>query len=1149
MTAIPLQPDLFSGTTPLHYLMRTNDWSASSLGRPVDWPLELRTIVNLMLNSKFPMFVAWGPELGLVYNEAYTRFLGDKHPAALGQRFEDVWSEIWSEIHPLVQKALAGEAIYVEDMPLLILRGGCNEQAWFTFSYSPALDSRGGVTGIYCAVTETTSRVWGERRLAFQLEVVDRLRDMSEPAAIMASASRLLGRQLKAARVAFAEVERAHSGLVFHPGYTDGSAPELAGAIANSAFQEVLEPLTQGRTAHYQGDKFPVRADPASKIAPFAALDAGSGVAVPILREGLLRAVLTVESDVPRRWETEEVALMEDVAERAWSAVDHTRAEAALRDREASLRRLALTLENDVAERTRERDRIWRNSMYLLLVLDPAGFLRSVNPAWTTILGYQPEELVGRYFAPFVHPDDIEATVDAIAHAAEGPLNNFEVRVKHRNGSYRWFDWRAAPDQGMVYANGRDITVEKRQAEQLLQANEARLNLALQAGEMGAWEWHGTSNTVRWLQGAAAVHGIRDIDEPTAFSLRDYLRRFVHADDRRAVADAIGSLLADGNNRRVEYRIVWPDGSVHWIEARGQIFLDEEGRPAQMVGVSINVTRRKRAEQDLKFLAEASAELARLVEPAVTLERLAFLAVPFFADWCAVDLWQADGTLERIAVAHVDPAKAQLGHDLHRQFPRRAPPSFAAASETRIEPPILVREISAEMLAGHIADPDHCAAIAQLGLRSCMRIPVSAHGEALGELTFVAAESGRLYGPEDLALAEDLARRVAVALENASLYRAMRKSDHAKDIFLATLSHELRSPLAAIVSGLNLTRLATDDQVRVERYTALMQRQAGHLTRLVDDLMDVARITTGKIELKKESTAVAGVLQSAIETSRPDIEAGEHKLIVHIPDESTDIVADPVRLAQVFSNLLSNAAKYTKQAGEIALTLDRTASEYVISVRDSGVGIPADMLKNIFKLFTQATHPIQRSHGGLGIGLSLVDGLVRLHGGTVQAFSAGVGHGSEFVVRLPRESERHAASPLAAGAGDAALPQSRARRVLVVDDNVDAALTVAEILRMVGHEVETAHDGIAAVAMARSMKPDVVLLDIGLPGIDGYEVARRIRASEDATRHPMLVALTGWGEDQDVQRAYAAGFDHHCVKPVSMERLLEIVQENARRAT
>jgi PAS domain S-box-containing protein len=1147
MTAIPLQPDMFAGTTQLHLLMRTNDWSASPLGCPHGWPVELRTIVDLVLNSKFPMFVAWGPDLGFIYNDAYTQFLGQKHPSALGKRFKEVWLEIWSDIYPLIQKALAGESTYAEDMPLRILRGGRGEPAWFTFSYSPVLRQDGAVAGLYCAVTETTARVWSERRQAFQLEIADRLRGMAEAAAIMAGASQLIGRHLQARRVAFAEVDRTNRDAAFHPGYGDGSVPELAGAISDSALAEGFEQLTTGTTLPQLEKRSPGQSNRAIRTVGLTTVIASSDLVLPVLRGGKLHAVLAIENGAPREWAAEEIALVQDAAERVWSAVERTRAEAALRDSEASLRRLALTLENDVAERTRERDRIWRNSMDLLLVVDPGGFLRAVNPAWTAILGYQPEDLVGFHFAPFVHPDDIAPTVDAISKASQGPLTNFEVRVKHKDGSYRWFEWRAAPDQGMVYANGRDITVEKRQAEQLLQANRARLNLALQAGEMGAWEWNANLNTVRWLQGMAAVHGLPAADAPTEFSLRDYVRRFVHMEDRRVVSDGIGNALPGDENRRVEYRIVWPDGTVHWIEARGQMFHDDQGRPSQMVGVSINVTRRKRAEQDLKFLAEASAELARLVEPAITLERLAFLAVPSFADWCAIDLWQEDGTLERVAVAHVKPEKVQLGYALHRRLPSRARSASGPPGTRETEAPELVRELSAEMLETAISDPDLVAALKELGLRSWMRVPVSAHGEALGELSFVAAESGRLYEPEDLALAEDLARRVAVALENASLYRAMRKSDHAKDIFLATLSHELRSPLAAVVNGLSLTMLASDDRARVKNYTALMQRQAAHLTRLVDDLMDVSRITTGKIELKKEPATLASVLQGAVDTSRPDIEAGNHRLVIKLPDGPTDILADPVRLAQVFSNLLSNAAKYTEPGGEIRLSLNSTASEYVVCVRDSGVGIPPEMLQNIFKLFTQATHPIDRQ-GGLGIGLSLVEGLVRLHGGTVEAFSAGIGHGSEFLVRLPREAVCTATPALAFNSKNVAPPTGETRRVLVVDDNVDAASTVAEILRMVGHEVQTAHDGLSAVAMAQSMKPDVILLDIGLPGIDGYEVARRIRASDSPVNDAALVALTGWGEDEDVQRAFSVGFDDHCVKPVGLDRLVEVVQGTHRRA-
>jgi signal transduction histidine kinase/CheY-like chemotaxis protein len=517
--------------------------------------------------------------------------------------------------------------------------------------------------------------------------------------------------------------------------------------------------------------------------------------------------------------------------------------------------------------------------------------------------------------------------------------------------------------------------------------------------------------------------------------------------------------------------------------------------------------------------------------------------VPFFADWCAIDLLQEDGSLKRVAVAHADARKVQLAHEFHRRFPPDPNMARGTWSVIRSGQAQMVSEITNDLLEQAFSDPARLKIMKDLGVRSYIAVPLSTHGRTLGVITFFAAESGRLYRAEDLALAEDLARRAAVALEKADLYRTVRQSDHAKDIFLATLSHELRNPLAAIVSGLSVARLAIDDRERVVKYLGLMERQAGQLARLVGDLMDVSRISTGKIELKKELGSLTNIVKNAIETSRPQIEGGKHKLTVMLPDEPAMLSADPARLGQVFSNLLTNAAKYTNQGGDILVALECIPGEFVVRVRDTGIGIEPAMLKSVFKMFTQVTHPIERSQGGLGIGLSLVDGLVKMHGGSVEAFSKGLGRGSEFVVRLPRLDEEHAPpAPAPASPPEPGLSEDPAqpKRVLVVDDSVDAATTVGEILRMLGNEVVTVHDGLAAVTTAISMKPDVIILDIGLPGIDGYEAARRIRAQEGQRRRVVLIALTGWGQEHDRQRAYAAGFDQHWVKPVGMEQLKKI---------
>jgi PAS domain S-box-containing protein len=549
--------------------------------------------------------------------------------------------------------------------------------------------------------------------------------------------------------------------------------------------------------------------------------------------------------------------------------------------------------------------------------------------------------------------------------------------------------------------------------------------------------------------------------------------------------------------------------------------------------------RREKVQRDLKFLAEASAELASLSDYQTTLEKLAHLAVPHFADWCAVDMLTDGGSLQRVAVAHADPAKEQLARDIHRRFPDRvvAGGPWNVLRTGRAE---WVEEITDEAMQRAIADPEYLAALRALGLRSYLGVPLAVRGKILGVIIFVTAESNRRYTAEDQSLAQDLARRAAVAIENANLVRALQESDRAKDVFLATLAHELRNPLAPVWNGLSIIKRVPHDTVRVQQVADMIERQVGQLARLVDDLLDVSRITTGKIELKKQRTDLASILHSAIETSRPHIEAAGHKLSVELPDEPIELEADPVRLAQVFSNLLNNAAKYTRPGGNIEVVVQAEPERLVVRVRDSGAGIPLEMLGKIFGLFTQVTHPAERTQGGLGIGLSLVEGLVRLHGGSVEARSEGLDKGSEFIVYLPR---LRPPVPTAAPHGTAhdanRSAAARRRRILVVDDNQDAANTLAELLQMLGSEISVAHDGASAVERVVEFTPDVVLLDIGLPDIDGYEAARRIRGLE-GVRQPRLIALTGWGQEQDKRLAEQAGFDDHWTKPVDPQRLQQL---------
>ncbi|HSV45669.1 MAG TPA: ATP-binding protein [Ramlibacter sp.] len=670
--------------------------------------------------------------------------------------------------------------------------------------------------------------------------------------------------------------------------------------------------------------------------------------------------------------------------------------------------------------------------------------------------------------------------------------------------------------------------------EERLLASEARLQLAAEVAGMGVWQGDPASGRTVWWPGMQAVHGLPRGTEP--LPLEQY-EQLVHPDDREQVRRMLGDTTARRASQRLEYRVVWPDGSIHWIEGRAQLMAEPAGAPAVLAGVCVDITRRKQVEFHLDLLARASEELAMLGDYQDTLQRIAHLVVPGFADWCTVDMLEADGSLYRLAAAHADPAKERLAKELHARYAPDAQAATGPWNVLRTGAGELVAEITDEMLAHAIEDPAVLQAVHTLGLRSYIGVPLAVPGRSLGVMSFMTAGSSRRYGAQDLALAEDLGRRAAVALHNARLLQALKESDRAKDVFLATLAHELRNPLAPLRNGLSIIKLAPQDGRRVLQTTEIMERQVSQLSRLVDDLLDVSRISTGKIELRKEPTNLVHVLASAVETSRPHIEAAHHKLSISFAEASTELVADPVRLAQVFSNLLNNAAKYTRPGGNIEVRVDSLHSHLEVRVRDNGIGIPPDMLDKVFGLFTQVTHPVQRRQGGLGIGLSLVDGLVRLHGGMVEARSDGPGHGSEFIVTLPREAGgSHAAAPVPSAPSLVAGPS---RRVLVVDDNVDAAATVAQLLQMFGNETMVVQDGLSAVESTATFRPDVVLLDIGLPDINGYEVARRIRQLA-GVRQPLLIALTGWGQQQDKQFAALAGFDQHWTKPVDPQRLREL---------
>jgi PAS domain S-box-containing protein len=410
----------------------------------------------------------------------------------------------------------------------------------------------------------------------------------------------------------------------------------------------------------------------------------------------------------------------------------------------------------------------------------------------------------------------------------------------------------------------------------------------------------------------------------------------------------------------------------------------------------------------------------------------------------------------------------------------------------------------------------------------------------------VAATLGRYYDVCAFRVGAPELRRVGVVFNDITerkkaeevvreSQKALLEADKRKDEFLATLAHELRNPLAPIRNSLHILRASASNPA-ASRVQEMMERQVAHMVRLVDDLLELSRISRGQIELKKERVGLTTIIEQAVEASRPFIESHAHHLAVSLPSESLAVHGDLVRLSQVFANLLNNAAKYTQDGGHITLSARREGATLIASVRDTGIGIPDEMLSRVFDMFTQVDNVLRRSQDGLGIGLSLVRNLVTMHGGSVEAHSAGLGQGSEFIVRLPLAEHPDLDMVGSVRPGDAGAAVPSKVGILVVDDNQDAADSLSVLLSFLGADVRVAYDGQSALEALRTYHPSVVVLDLGMPGLDGYEVADRVRRDPDL-RHLTLIALTGWGQEKDRRRAREAGFDHHLVKPVDLEVL------------
>ncbi|HYY05652.1 MAG TPA: ATP-binding protein [Candidatus Limnocylindria bacterium] len=611
-----------------------------------------------------------------------------------------------------------------------------------------------------------------------------------------------------------------------------------------------------------------------------------------------------------------------------------------------------------------------------------------------------------------------------------------------------------------------------------------------------------------------------------------------------------------------EIAVVRGDGAGANLLISAAPIRDREGRIVAGVVTFHDVTERRRIEREraallareqaaraaaeaaacrAAFLAEAGSVLVGSLDYETTLASVARLTVPFLADWCIVDMLEPDGALRRIAVAHADPADAELARaggtcppDPHGTHPR--------TRVVRTGRPELFPEVTDDVLASAAASREHLAALRRLGCRSAMIVPLVARGQTLGAMTFVTTASGRSYDREDLTVAEALAHRAALAADNTRLYREAREANRVKDEFLMTLSHELRTPLSAAVVWADMLEKGKVDPTKMPRASQAIARNVASLARMVEDLTDVSRIVAGKLRLKPGPVDLNEVIAAAIVAVRPAAEAKTIQLRSVLHAGPVRVWGDAGRLQQVIWNLLSNAIKFTSEGGHVEIRLELADGRAHIVVNDTGQGIRPDFLPFVFERFRQADGATTRAHGGLGLGLAIVRQLVELHGGTVRAESPGEGQGATFTVSLPIR-----AVPLHGAEGHerpdtADAPSLAGLRVLVVDDEADARECLTTVLEQCGAVVTTVASAREALGALASLRPDILVSDIAMPGEDGYSLIEKIRVLEARCggRIP-AVALTAYAGPEDRRRALAAGYELYVSKPVTPEELVAAV--------
>jgi signal transduction histidine kinase/DNA-binding response OmpR family regulator len=959
-----------------------------------------------------------------------------------------------------------------------------------------------------------------EAKNRFLVQLDDAIRPLDDPEQITETAARVLGRHLEVDRCIYANIEPDGDTIHFVGNYL--RTPAVISVVGMFRFSEFGTEVSQSMRADkpFVVNNVDTHLPPLENLSRYRATQTRAVICVPLHKRGKFVALMAAHMCRPRTWTSDEVELVRVVTARCWESIERARVARELRESE-TLYRAFVTASSDV--------------VYLM------------NPDWSEMRQLDGREFIADTHRPrrdwleeYIHRDDRQRVLWAINLAIQ-TRSKFELehRVICRNGSLGWTMSRAVPlldDKGEIrgwLGTASDVSRRKR-AEEALSDSEEKYRTVLGSMDEGLM----IAEVMFDETGREAIDFLV-LETNEAFYKHTRLPLGVVGKTMREIVgsgevpwlEIYARVALTGEPTRFEYEI-----TVEPLAGWYDVFIQRIGEPHQhRVAVMFqDITERKRVEESiakqnerLSLLWEAAGVLLTTDDPDAMLSSLfskirRTLGLDVYFNFMLTDSGDA---LRLVSYAGIDAATARsisrmdLGQAVCGRVAQEHKPIVATHIQESPEPMV-------QLVKG-------------FGVRTYACNPLMAGGRLLGTLSF-ASRSRDYFEPDEIEFLETISKYVTAAYERLRLIEQLRDQDRRKDEFLATLAHELRNPLAPMNNGLQLMRLAASNPATLEHARAMMERQLQQMKRLVDDLLDVSRISRNKLELRKEFIELATVVNRATETSRPLIEAAEQQLLVTLPPEPVLLDADPVRLAQAFSNLLNNASKYSEKGSQIWFKTEPAGDEIIVRVRDTGIGIPADKLSNVFDMFMQVDLSLERSQGGLGIGLTLVRQLVQMHGGSVEVLSDGPGKGTEFIVRLPLVIVSQPAGPMSTN-GKPAEPATAARRILVADDNRDSADSLAMMLEMLGHQVVCAHDGLEALETAKRSQPELVFMDLGMPRMNGYDAARQIRNRPECDG-AVLVALTGWGQEEDRRRSSEAGFDYHIVKPIdftAVEKLLK----------